>query len=194
MADSGNEKPNVLVVDDEEDTADLYARVLSPDYVVRTAYNGTEALEADLGKLDIVLLDRRMPDISGDEVLKRMRLREADCRIIFVTAIEPDMDLISLDFDDYLVKPVSSAELTDAVERMITRNKIDDKILDAFALASKMATLESKMDPAELEASPEYSKLQSKFEGFRELFSNLNPEDDLYAKLSTMKMEALFSE
>ncbi|TKX52052.1 response regulator, partial [Halorubrum sp. SS7] len=60
--------PLVLVVEDEPDLADLYAAWLGDEYRVRTAYGGREALdqldETD-DEVDAILLDRRMPGLSG---------------------------------------------------------------------------------------------------------------------------------
>jgi CheY-like chemotaxis protein len=63
-------EPVVLIVEDEQAVADLYARFLEPTYGVHTAYNGTDTLEKMSDEVDIVLLDRRMPGLSGEEVLE----------------------------------------------------------------------------------------------------------------------------
>lgn len=73
---SGTEPATVLVVDDEPDVADAYAAQLDDQYIVSTAYGGDEALERIDVSVDIVLLDRRMPSTSGDEVLERIRNRD----------------------------------------------------------------------------------------------------------------------
>lgn len=196
MSDTGADdgRPTVLVVDDETDTADIYTDILGGEYDVRTAYSGEEALELADSDVSVVLLDRRMPELSGDEVLKELRARDYDCRVVMVTAIDPDIDIIDLQFDDYLVKPVSADELRDAVERMLARNDHDDKIREAIAVASKMATLESKMEIAELEASQEYAELDRKFEELREDIGTVQPVEgeDLYGEFKTEKIRSLF--
>jgi len=185
----------VLIVEDERDLAETYAGALEEDHEVITAYGGEEALEKVHQRVDIVLLDRRMPGRHGDDVLGQLREREdIDCRIVMVTAVDPSPEVVSLDFDDYLVKPVTEETLQDAVRRMLARNVLDDHLLDAFALASKMAKLESKMDPEALEGSEEYAELEARFNEYRELFSQIDPEDNLYAELSATKMEALFAQ
>jgi CheY-like chemotaxis protein len=63
----------VLIVDDESEVADVYALRLREEYETRTAYGGEEALDTIDSDMDVVLLDRRMPDLSGDEVLERIR-------------------------------------------------------------------------------------------------------------------------
>ena len=59
----------VLVVEDETHLAELYSEYLDDNYDVRTAYGGVEAIEMLASELGVVLLDRRMPIVSGNEVL-----------------------------------------------------------------------------------------------------------------------------
>ena len=189
-----DDSARVLVVDDEPETAEIIAKMLRPDYDVRIAYGGEEALETVDSTIDVVFLDRRMPETSGDEVLEAIRSRGIDCRVVMVTAAEPDTDIIKLDFDDYLVKPVSAETMRDAVERMLTRDQLDGRFMEAMSLASKMATLESKMGILDLESSEEYAELEARFAEYRALFDEIEPSDDLYGELSTTKMKALFGD
>lgn len=194
-ADTPVDEPVVLIVDDQEDLAETYAGALESDHEVITAHGGAAALEQLDPAVDVVLLDRRMPEVHGDEVLAEIRERDdTDCRVVMVTAVDPSPEVVSLDFDDYLVKPVSEETLREAVSGMLARNALEDNLLDALALASKMATLEAKMDPEVLEASDEYADLEARFNEYRELFAQIDPRDDLYAKLSATKMEALFAQ
>jgi len=193
-AGGDDDSATVLVVDDERETAEVFAKMLRPDYAVRVAYGGDEALDAVDSDVDVVLLDRRMPDPNGDRVLEAIRSRGIDCRVVMVTAADPDTDIIGLDFDDYLVKPVSAETLRDAVDRMLTRNRLDGTFKEAMSLASKMATLESKMGILDLESSEEYAELEAQFAEYRKLFDEIEPNDDLYGELSTTKMNALFGD
>jgi len=154
--------PLVLVVEDEPDLADLYATWLRDDYRVRVAYGGREALDELDDEIDVVLLDRRMPDLSGDEALEAIRDRGVDCRVAMVTAVEPDFDIVKMGFDDYLVKPVSRESLKETVENLLLRNTYDDGIQELFSLASKKAILESEKDAATLEEHEEYQKLSDR--------------------------------
>jgi DNA-binding response OmpR family regulator len=160
--------PLVLVVEDEPDLADLYATWLSTEYRVRTAYGGHEALDALDDDVAVVLLDRRMPDLSGDEVLNAVRKRGIDCRVAMVTAVEPDFDIISMGFDDYLVKPVTKDALRETVSTLCTRNSYDTGVQELFALASKKALLESEKGNAELAESEEYAELSDRIAVLRE--------------------------
>ena len=107
----------VLVVDDEKEVADAYALRLRDVCDVETAYNGPEALEtADEETIDIVLLDRRMPEMSGDEVLRRLRDHSFVGRVVMLTAVDPGFDVLDLPFDDYLRKPVEREGLVSAID------------------------------------------------------------------------------
>jgi CheY-like chemotaxis protein len=69
----GEDTPTVLIADDEAAIVDGQAARLTDEYRVRRAYGGHEALEQVGEEVDVALLDRRMPDLSGDEVLDRIR-------------------------------------------------------------------------------------------------------------------------
>ena len=114
----GSDRATVLVVDDDRAVADLYASWLRPEYDVHAVYGGEAALEAVDDSVDVVLLDRRMPDVDGDEVLVAVRDRGYDCRVGMVTAVSPDRDVLDLGFDDYVCKPVDRQELLEVVRRL----------------------------------------------------------------------------
>ncbi|ELZ13756.1 response regulator receiver protein [Halovivax asiaticus JCM 14624] len=151
--------PHVLVVEDEPDLANLYGAWLDDDYSVETVYDGADGLEAIDESVDVVLLDRRMPGLSGDTVLDTIRERSLDCRVAMVTAVEPDFDIIEMGFDDYLVKPVSSDDLTSVVDQLLLRSTYDDQLQEYFALAAKKALLDAQKTEAERSASQEYDQL-----------------------------------
>ncbi|TKX60049.1 response regulator [Halorubrum sp. SS7] len=163
--------PLVLVVEDEPDLADLYAAWLGDEYRVRTAYGGREALdqldEAD-NQVDAILLDRRMPGLSGDEVLTAVRDRGIDCRVAMVTAVEPDFDILEMGFDDYLVKPVTSDTLRETVEGLLRRGEYDSEVQELFSLTSKKAMLESEKSANDLADNEEYQRLTERIEELRE--------------------------
>lgn len=184
------DRPTVLVVEDEPDLADLYAEWLKDGYNVRTAYGGEKALETIDDDVDIVLLDRRMPDLSGDQVLDAIRDRNIECRVAMVTAVEPDFDIVEMGFDNYLVKPVSREALQDTVSNLLLRNEYDEGMQELFSLASKKSLLESERGSAELQDHDEYQDLTDRIRELRdELDRKLDRIDEtdqvasLYAEL-----------
>jgi DNA-binding response OmpR family regulator len=162
------EPPTVLIVEDEPDLADLYATWLDEEYDVRTAYGGHEALELFDDDVDVVLLDRRMPDMPGDEVLESIRADGGDCRVAMVTAVEPDFDIIAMGFDDYLVKPVAKDDLHRTVTNLLRRDEYEGGVQELFALTSKKALLEAEKSPAELETHEEYRELADRVDELRD--------------------------
>ena len=157
---SAGEKEEILVVDDQRDLAHIYADWLSDSYEVKTAYRGSQALQLLEESTDIVLLDRRLPQSSGKEILEEIRSRSQSCRIAMLTAVKPDFDIIEMGFDDYLVKPVMKDDLRTLVDRLLIRSTYDEKLREYFALVSKKGIVEAMKNPAELAESREYEKLQ----------------------------------
>jgi len=149
----------VLVVDDEPDIADLYSAWLAADHQVRTAYGGSEALEKMDEAVDVVFLDRQMPEYSGDDVLDRIRERGLDARVVMVTAVDPDFDIVDMHFDDYLTKPVMGEDLEDSVATMLERDGYDETLQQYYAMSAKKATLEAEKPTSELDGHEEYEEL-----------------------------------
>ena len=163
-----SDQPVVVVVDDEPDLADLYTAWLGDSYEVRTAYGGEEAIELIDGTADVALIDRLMPERSGDEVLEAVREQGHDCQVAMVTAVEPDFDIIEMGFDAYLVKPVLRDDLRETVTRLLTRGTYDAQVRELFSLASKRAALMTQKDPVELERNEAYQRLDERFEELRD--------------------------
>lgn len=156
--------PTVLVVDDERDLADLYATWLSGEFNVRVAYDGESALEQLDENVDVVLLDRRMPDLSGDTVLETIRDRSIGCRVAMVTAVEPDMDIVDLGFDDYLQKPVDREQLVSTVNRLNRRSSYDQNLQEYFSALRKQSLLDERLTPSDKTAEEKYQQLESRIE------------------------------
>jgi DNA-binding response OmpR family regulator len=177
----------VLIVDDEKPITDAYAQWLENDYDVRTAYSGSEALDKLDEAVDVVLLDRRMPDLSGEDVLDQIHDQGLKCRVALVSAVEPDFDILELGFDAYLEKPVSEAsELLETVEALLRRSTYDAQMQEFLSLANKKAALETKKSSEELEANEEYAKLTDELSILRERLSNTATDlddEDLRAEL-----------
>jgi DNA-binding response OmpR family regulator len=160
--------PVVLIVEDEPDVAETYKLWLEGDYEVRLAADGTEGWEKLDEDVDVVLLDRMMPGLSGDEVLDNIREEGLSCRVAMVTAVEPDFDILDMGFDSYLSKPIRSDELHETVEKLLERSSYDRLLQQYYALVEKQATLETAKSGAELAESDEYERLQGRIEELQE--------------------------
>ncbi|TYL36390.1 response regulator [Natronococcus pandeyae] len=150
----------VVVVDDEKEVADAYALRLQDRYNVVTVYGGEEALAVIDDDTDVVLLDRFMPDVSGDEVLRRVRERGTECYIVMVTAVDPELDILEMPFDDYLCKPVGSEDLVAAIDNQL-RVLAFEKLSEFFRLESKRAVLSAAVPQDALVDHPDYQATEA---------------------------------
>jgi DNA-binding NtrC family response regulator len=154
----------ILVADDEPEIADLYAVWLQRDHEVRTAHGGAEALEKVDSAVDIVFLDRRMPRMTGDEVLAEMRERGLNCHVVLMTAVDPDFDIIDIDFDEYLTKPVMRDDIEEVIETLEQRPATNETVRRYHAFISKKQTLETEKTRSELKHSSDYQRLVDRVE------------------------------
>ncbi len=115
----------VLVVEDEEKLARLISRVLGEEgYAVETETNGRVALARALsGEFDLLIVDWMLPDLSGVQLVRRLRVAEVETPAIMLTArdqIEDKVEGLDAGADDYLPKPFAFPELL-ARARALTR-------------------------------------------------------------------------
>ena len=110
-----NTKANIIIIEDEKNICNFIETVLSPQgYQVTCANTGTDGLKLiESLKPDVVLLDLGLPDMDGEEILKKVR-EWSEMPIIIVSARDQDKEkaaLLDLGADDYLTKPFSATEL-----------------------------------------------------------------------------------
>ncbi|MXR50928.1 response regulator [Halovenus sp. WSH3] len=154
-----SERPLVLAVDDEERVVQAFDIWLGDEFEVLTATGGAEALEQISDEVDVVLLDRHMPEMSGDEVLERIRAEGYDCRVAMVTAVAPEFEIVEMPFDHYISKPVDESELREVVGRLAEMGAYDQRLNELYRVTQKIATLEAEMTDSRLEHHEEYSSL-----------------------------------
>jgi DNA-binding response OmpR family regulator len=162
MGGGADAHATVPVVEDQ--LGDCFESVLTSPYTVERAENGGGALSGLDDTVDVVLLDRRMPDISGDRVPGRIDSHSIDCRVAMVTAVNPDFDVIDMDFDDYLTKPVRPETLEETVERLLALNEYGVKYRELSSKLVKKNILEIEKTPAELKDSSRFAELQRRIE------------------------------
>ena len=163
----------VLVVDDEESVRNLLQRILEgAGYQVTTAADGKEALyKVSLGEAEIVLMDIKMPGMSGMEVLSKLSAESPDTCVIMVTSIvdtETAVDAMKLGAYDYIIKPFD-------------RDDVLQKVLGAIERWKRR--LQEKHRYLELQKSIT-EKTQLMQEQFTELVNSLARENQLLHELA----------
>jgi two-component system, OmpR family, phosphate regulon response regulator PhoB len=169
--------PRILVVEDEPDIAALIAYQLTREgFRVETASTGDQALTAVNREIpDLVVLDRMLPGLPGDEVLRSLRSEVAtqSLPVLVLTAKREQEDRIQgleLGADDYLTKPFSPRELVLRVQSILRRSdqaggEPGGRLLRAGPLALDVAAHQVSLDGEELNLTPtEFRLLQALLE------------------------------
>ena len=117
----------ILVVDDEIGPRESLRAVLKPEYTVLIATDGEQAItKLEETPIDVVLLDLRMPGMSGIAVLERVKAFNPDIEVILITgyaSYETVLEALRLHAFDYISKPFNIPELRDKVRRAVQRRQ-----------------------------------------------------------------------
>lgn len=138
-------KPSVLIVDDEKSARDTISEVLSKECFVETASGGKEALEKLASKnFHVVLLDIRMPEMDGMEVLKRIKsnTQVSKLEVIMLTAFDEAKlawEAAGIGASDFITKPFRNEDLILRVKIAAKRKMDHDIFLKKVELANKIA-------------------------------------------------------
>ena len=158
MTDS--DEQTVLIVEDETELAELYADYLADDYVTKMASTSGKALVELTTDVDLVLLDRRLPGMSGDKLLEHIQNWETDCQVIMVTAVDIDTDIIELPCEGYLQKPVDEEELLSAVEQAFLIDTYERLVAEYYETRKKHAALKAEFARSEVKRET-FDKLET---------------------------------
>ncbi|TQQ82714.1 response regulator [Halonotius terrestris] len=173
------EKPRVVVVDDEKKVADAYALRLQDVAAVSVAYDGREALDliTEGRPPDVVLLDRHMPGLSGDDVLEKIREQGIRTQVVMVTAIDPDLGVVDLPFDDYLSKPVDREDLYAAIDQQC-QVLAYDLLGEYFRLESTRAVIETQLPEDTDDADDQVAEIETRLATTEARVRDLLPDAD----------------
>lgn len=126
----------VLVVDDEPSIVNTISDWLKfSGYETFIATTGAETLvQANKEKPDLIILDIILPDISGIEVLRKLKEIDPEVCVIFITAyasVETSIEALRLGADDYLMKPLSMEDMERVVEKNLKRRRTARELKEA---------------------------------------------------------------
>ncbi len=149
----------VLVIEDDEEFAETVELWLEGAWDVRVAFDGDEGVEAFSSDIDVVLLDRRMPRMPGDDALTKLREQPGAAGIAMMTAVDPGWEIAEMDYDMYLKKPVRQSEIRDAVAALHARVQYSPEIRTLLSVDSKIAWLRERFQADDLADSEQFQAL-----------------------------------
>jgi len=167
------EPERILVVDDEETVRNLLQRILEETgYIVTTAANGQEAIyKLSLGEAKIMLLDMKMPGMSGIEVLQKLEAEWPKYCILMVTAVtdlQTAVEALKLGACDYITKPFD-------------RDDVKQKLVKAIQKHHRLSQDKKRYDQLQKSIVEQTSRMQGQFE---ELVASLAREHKLLYQLA----------
>jgi two-component system response regulator AdeR len=123
----------ILVVEDEYDIGDIIEHYLQREGMrVIRAMNGKQAIEINATQsIDLILLDIKLPELNGWEVLKRIRQSNQRTPVIMLTALDQDVDKVTalrMGADDFVIKPFNPNEVVARVHAVLRRTNQSTQI------------------------------------------------------------------
>jgi signal transduction histidine kinase len=132
----------LLIVDDEEGPRHSLWAIFQEDYETFLAENGAEALEIlSKNQIDAAVLDIRMPDMSGTELLARIKEKDKSIEVIMLTAfqtVETAREALRFGACDYLTKPFDIGSMCAAVANAMDRRLLSQQIESNTGLLSQL--------------------------------------------------------
>lgn len=118
------QKKRILICDDEEGIRESLKLILQDDYELSFANDGDQCLAYLKQKPDIglVLLDIKMPKISGLDVLKHIKKIKPDTKVVIVSgykSVETATEAVHLGADDYITKPFEKKDVLSVVRKVV---------------------------------------------------------------------------
>ncbi|MBW2122626.1 MAG: response regulator, partial [Deltaproteobacteria bacterium] len=118
-------REEILVVDDEPMVCKSCKEILEEEgYEVDLAYSGQEGIKKALEKMfDLVIVDMKMPDVSGMALLKRIKSERLKTPVIMITAyssVETAIEAMKMGASDYIPKPFTPDELSEVVKTALS--------------------------------------------------------------------------
>lgn len=153
------EKMKLLLVEDDQDTADYIIRGFQEHgFVMDHAGNGNDGLALGDGEYDVLIIDRMIPELDGLKLVRILRRRGVKTPVIFLTAMGQLDDRVEglEEGDDYLVKPFSFAELYARVGALARRPPLvkTETVLKVLDLEMDLVRREVKRNGKTVDLQP----------------------------------------
>ncbi|OYR74593.1 response regulator [Halorubrum ezzemoulense] len=148
----------VLIIEADSEAVAEYADWLE-GYAVRTAADGERALDALDTDVDVVLLDGELSDPTAEELLGRIRARRPGCQIGLLSGVSVGDDVLRLDMDEYVPRPIDRDELRETVARLVDHGAVEGAVERYLSLVARRRRIETRRDDADLADDERYREL-----------------------------------
>ncbi|ELZ47787.1 HoxA-like transcriptional regulator/response regulator receiver protein [Halorubrum californiense DSM 19288] len=166
----------ILIVEDSRQQAEKYADWLER-YDVRVAADGESALDS-LDSVDVVLLDGDLADPPAGELLGRIRARRPGCQIGLLSSVSVGDDVLRLDFDEYVPRPLDREGLRETVARLVDHRAVEDVVETFLSLVSRRRQIEARRGDEDLTDDERYRELTGEITARRQQIRSLLEQID----------------
>ena len=154
----------VIIIEDDDNQANLYKKWLEDFNVTICEHDTVFSCVSD--KTSVVIMDRDHPGVETEIFLSRVR--EAKIPVVMVSGVEPGPDIVDLDIQDYLLKPVDREDIVNSVNQITDWDDLSREKRDLHVLKAKMDVLKKKYSQEELESDENFEEFVKRFKNLEQ--------------------------
>ncbi len=174
--------PRVLIVDDDPRQVELLSSWLSAEYDVVTATDGNAAREALDETIDVAILDRHLPDTTGEKIVENARQAGISPPTGFLSSADVSVSATELPADLLLSKPATRDRVLEAVNRLYRMNELSTLGRKVRAREHRLRFVREEHGPA-VETAPAYERADATLDDLQEEWQNELEDRDAWRSL-----------